>query len=468
MRVLITACLLVLATTADAAEVTLSPESRKALALAVYGDGYALVWDSRSAPLAVGSNRVAFEGVSRQMLPSSAMIQADHGVQLVDIDYDFALLTPDALLRRSLGKVVGVVRTHPTTGEETVENATLLSVAVGPVLTYRDRIESIDPARLVFYDMPADLRPRPTLLATVASGEAGGKDLTLGYQTRGLGWTADYVALWNEDAEQLDLTGRATLSNTTGADFPQTEVSLVAGSVNRESQPMPPPVPLTRAELAPTMAETKPMPVRQEFADLHLYKVPGKVSLVDQQTKQVTLLPTARLSVDREYVSEAGIATYRASGEPRPTHPQVRLRFPNASSDGADRPLPAGVVRVYAAVADGTPWLLGEDRIDHTPAGATVTLNPGEAFDITVLRRQTDFVTTGLPEGTSESAWAIEVKNARDKPAMVKLVEVVPGDWTILAESSPHEKETADRLAWQLSVPAKGAAQLTYRIRVKQ
>jgi hypothetical protein len=116
MRVLIAACLLVLATTADAAELTLSPESRKVLALAVYGDGYALVWDSRSAPLAAGSNRLAFEGVSRQMLPSSAMIQADHGVQLVDIDYDFALLTPEALLRRSLGKVVGVVRTHPTTG----------------------------------------------------------------------------------------------------------------------------------------------------------------------------------------------------------------------------------------------------------------------------------------------------------------------------------------------------------------
>jgi hypothetical protein len=225
---------------------------------------------------------------------------------------------------------------------------------------------------------------------------------------------------------------------------------------------------MPRAAVAPTMAEAKSMPARQEFADLHLYKVPGKVSLFDQQIKQVTLLPTARFSVDREYVSESGITTYRASDEPQPTHPEVRLRFRNAPTDGAAGPLPAGVVRIYATVADGTPWLLGEDRIDHTPAGATVSLNPGEAFDITVLRRQTHFVSTGLPEGTSESAWAIEVKNARDNPAMVKVVEVVPGDWTILAESAPHEKETADRLAWRLSVPAKGAAQLTYRIRVKQ
>jgi hypothetical protein len=77
------------------------------------------------------------------------------------------------------------------------------------------------------------------------------------------------------------------------------------------------------------------------------------------------------------------------------------------------------------------------------------------------------FIGTGLPEGTSESAWTIEVKNARDKPVSVGLVEVVPGDWIILAESAPHEKQTADRLAWRLSVPAKGTAELTCRIRVK-
>ena len=152
MRLMITACLLVLATTANAAELALSPESRTALSLSVYGDGYAMVWDTRSAPLVAGANRLAFEEVSRQMLPSSATIRADHGVQVVDIDYDFTLLTPEALLRRSLGKVVGIVRTHPTTGEETIDKATLLSVAGGPVLKYRDRIESIDPGRLVFFD----------------------------------------------------------------------------------------------------------------------------------------------------------------------------------------------------------------------------------------------------------------------------------------------------------------------------
>jgi hypothetical protein len=460
--------LMLTATTAVlAADVNLPAESRRPpLVLSIYSDGWALVWDRRSADLAAGANRLAFEGVSPQMQPSTAMIDAGPGVRLVDIDYDFALLTPDALLRRSLGKTVGVARTHPTTGEETVENATLLSADNGVVLKYRDRIETGAPGRLVFYDLPPDLRAQPSLLVGVEAERAGRTDVTLGYITRGLGWSADYVALWDDKAKTVELTGRATLSNTSGTAYPAAEVALVAGTVNRETPPMP--MPRVRAAGAPPtmMAEAKAMPDRQALADLHLYRLPGQVALPDQRTRQVTLLRTPALAVEQEYVSEAGVAPFREAGEPRPQHPQVRLRLINGNGDGG-QPLPAGIVRVFATAADGVPRLIGEDRVDHTPAGGKITLSPGLAFDITVLRRQTDFKTAGLAENTSESAWAIDVQNARDREVAVDLVETMPGDWTILAESAPHTRPAADRAVWRLSIPAKGKAQLTYRVRVQ-
>ncbi|HYN37881.1 MAG TPA: hypothetical protein VES39_01375, partial [Rhodospirillales bacterium] len=237
MRQTIAAAAIMLTATnpVHAADVSLPAESRRPpLVLSIYGDGLTLVWDRRSAELAAGANRLAFEGVSPQMQPSTAMIDAGAGVRLVDIDYDFALLTPEALLRRSLGKTIGVVRTHPTTGEETVENATLLSADNGVVLKYRDRIETGAPGRLVFYDLPADLRAQPSLLVGIEAERAGRTDVTLGYITRGLGWSADYVALWDDKANTVELTGRATLSNTSGTAYPPAEVSLVAGSVNRE------------------------------------------------------------------------------------------------------------------------------------------------------------------------------------------------------------------------------------------
>jgi hypothetical protein len=228
--------------------------------------------------------------------------------------------------------------------------------------------------------------------------------------------------------------------------------------------------PMARGRVAaapPMMAEAKAMPERQSLADLHLYRLPGQVTLADQRTRQVTLLRSPALAVDQEYVSEAGVVPFREAGEPQPRHPQVRLRLTNNNGDGG-QPLPAGIVRVFATAADGVPRLIGEDRIDHTPAGGRITLSPGLAFDITVLRRQTDFKTAGLAENTSESAWAIDVQNAKDREVAVDLVETMPGDWTILAETAPHTKPAADRAVWRLSVPAKGKAQLTYRVRVQQ
>lgn len=454
---------------AGAADVVLTRESREPpdpLALTIYGDGWGLVWDRRAAALDAGANRLAFEEVSRQMLPSSAMIDAEAGVRLVEVSYDFALLTPDALRRRAIGRTVGVGRINPASGERIVENGTLLAIEDGVLVRIGDRILPVDPADLVFYDVPADLRPRPTLLATVDSTAAGRKPVRLGYLTRGLGWSADYVALWNEEAGKLDLTGRAAIANTSGADFPDATVALVAGTVHRAPEPADR-MPMARAAPAPMMAEAKSMPARQEFADLHLYQVPGRISLADQQTRQITLLTLPGVAVRREYVSEADVTAYRQTGEPRPTHPQVRLGFDNKGPGGEAAPLPAGVVRVFASDGAGPPRLVGEDRIGQMPAGAKVELSPGEAFDLTVLRRQSDFKTAGLPQNVSESAWLITVQNARAKEATVRIVEDIPGDWTVLAESAAHDKEAAGRLVWRLSVPGRGSAQLTYRVRVQ-
>jgi hypothetical protein len=144
------ACLLMTATTAGADEISLSSESRTRLAIAVYNDGHALVWDSRAATLQSGANRLAFQTVSRQMLPSSAMIMTGPDVTLREIVYDIGLLTQEALLRRSVGGTAGLIRKHPTTGEEAVDTVTVLSLAEKPIVNHRDRIEAVDPGRLVF------------------------------------------------------------------------------------------------------------------------------------------------------------------------------------------------------------------------------------------------------------------------------------------------------------------------------
>src|SRR3546814_11964205 len=85
------------------------------------------------------------------------------------------------------------------------------------------------PVRVIFDKVPSNLRPRPTLSVTVDSDRAGAQAASLRYLTPGLGWNADYVALYDEKARKIDVKGWVTLANKSGTTYNHAETLLVAG-----------------------------------------------------------------------------------------------------------------------------------------------------------------------------------------------------------------------------------------------
>jgi len=107
--------------------------------------------------------------------------------------------------------------------------------------------------------------------------------------------------------------------------------------------------------------------------------------------------------------------------------------------------------------------------MDHTPKNETVRLKLGETFDVTADKKQTDFqkiAGSGRYNYTFESAYEIVLKNAKTEAVSVTVREPMPGDWTMLSESHPHQKTAAGTAEWQIKVPAEGQTTLTYRVRV--
>ena len=453
-------------TAVSADEVRLPVDAQTKLAATVYSSGFAFIEDWRRTGLTAGRNRIAFLGVSPRMEPSSAMLWLPAPARAVDLTYDFNVLTAEALLRRALGKEVGVVRTHPTSGEETVEPATVLAVGTGSaILRYRDRVETDFPGRLVFTETPTDLRAQPTLVATVETTAPAEAVIGLSYLTQGLDWEADYALEVDEAASHLALTGRARLTNTTGVELKHARLVLVAGDVRRvHRRDVDRAVPMAARMAAAPAPEMEPEPV----ADLHSYVVPETVTLADQEMRQIGLLSAAKVAVTRRYVSESQLnPRFGTSGEPRPTHPQVRYTIVNTAAAGLGQPLPAGVARLYTRDRAGGLRFIGEDRINHTGVGDTVLLTPSEAFDLSVLRRQTDLTRVGgTDSGIVEMSWEIDVRNAKAEPVTVDVIETMPPGWQVLSESAPHQRETARRAIWPVQVPAGGATRLSYRVRI--
>jgi len=169
-------------------------DDQQAVAVTIYNDDLALVKDQRHVTLpAAGRVELAFRDVSAKIKPQTALLCALGGQAptVIEQNFDFDLLTPAKLLEKYVDREVGLIYTHPTTGEETEETATVLAASDGVVLRIGDRIEAGKlPGRIVYRDIPSTLRDRPTLVMLLNSAEAGEQTLELSYLTGGLAWQA--------------------------------------------------------------------------------------------------------------------------------------------------------------------------------------------------------------------------------------------------------------------------------------
>ncbi len=447
-----------------------SSSDQKHLAVTIYNTNLALIKDLRSIELPKGESSLAFKEVSAQIRPETALLKSD-GLSVIEQNFEFDLLTPEALLEKYVGQEVSIVRQHPTTGEETRETATVLSVNNGVVLRTADHIEMGIPGRLVFPDVPGSLRDRPTLVLEVHSQLSQIQDVELSYLTGGLQWKADYVAELNKDDNKLDINGWVTLTNQSGTTYADAKLQLVAGDVHQAPPEGQYQVQRMHKSIVREVAMDAAMSEESMF-EYHLYSLDRVTTLKDNQTKQVALFQASAIPCQKEFVLHGSDRYYRNRHDEMEQKIKVGVfvEMENSKENKLGQPIPKGVVRVYKNDSQGSLQFVGEDRIDHTPENETMRLKLGDAFDVTANRKQTAFKKiSGFSEYhyVHDASFQIELKNAKDEAVTVKVIEPIPGDWDIQNESHKHSKPTSGTAVWYVEVPAMGKTTLDYSARVK-
>lgn len=119
---------------------TSAEESPSQLALTIYNDDLALVQDVRRMAVGAGRTKLEFKDVSAQIRPETVTL-AGAGLEVLEQNFDFDLLTPAKMMEKAVGREVQIVRTNPGNGQETTETATVLSTNNGVVVKIGDRIE---------------------------------------------------------------------------------------------------------------------------------------------------------------------------------------------------------------------------------------------------------------------------------------------------------------------------------------
>jgi len=458
--------------TAELDETRSTLQDQQEVAVTIYNENLALVKDQRKIKLKNGLNSLALRDVSAQIRPETALLRSltsAGSFSVSEQNFDFDLLTPQKLLEKYVGKSVSIVKTNPATGIETTEQAQVLSANNGVVLKIGDRIETGIPGRIVYDDVPANLRDRPTLVVQLQNKGAADQNVELSYLTGGLGWKADYVAELNSNDDKLDLSGWVTLTNTSGTTYQNARLQLVAGDVNRVQEQIRPMAKTMRME---AIADAAAPMAEQSLLEYHLYTLDRPTTIAESQTKQVALLSASSVPVNKELVLRGADYYYQSSygdlGQKMKVG--VFIEFDNKGASKLGMPLPKGIMRVYKKDNAGNAQFVGEDQIDHTPKNETVRLKLGESFDVTADKKQTDFKKLPSPEkGNSafESAYEVVLKNAKKEPVTVTVQEPIPADWKIIKENHPSKKANSNTAAWKIDVPAEGKTTLTYRVRVK-
>ncbi|MGQ2932401.1 MAG: DUF4139 domain-containing protein, partial [Sphingopyxis sp.] len=244
-----------------------------------------LVQDIRKLNIASGTSRIEFPDVSAQIQPETVSFAAD-GATIVEQNFDYDLLTPGKLMEKAVGETITLVRTNPATGAETRERAKVLSVNQGVVVQIGTRIEVLRddglPVRAIFDKVPENLRARPTLSITLDSQRAGVRDAAIRYLTGGMGWSADYVALFDEAKGSIDVQGWVTLSNSSGTTYRNADTLLVAGNPQGASG-------FGGGRGRNIRSAGTETADRERLGDFYLYPV-GRTTIADRQTKQINFL----------------------------------------------------------------------------------------------------------------------------------------------------------------------------------
>ena len=473
----------------QAPQAPLARSAQGDVAVTIYSGGTALVQDTRRLSLPAGVSRQEFPDVSNQIRPATVRLSAA-GVDIVEQNYDYDLLSPQALMEKAVGQTITLVRTNPATGAETRETARVLASNGGVVMQVGDHIEVLRddglPVRVVFSSLPPSLRARPTLSITLDAKAGGERPVTLSYLTGGLGWSADYVALFDEGHQALDMQGWVTLSNNGQVPFVDADTVLVAGTpAGSDGQPQPYGYRPVRSTYAPGTQAGTETPGRARLGDFYLYPLGHRTTIAASQTKQVSFLSAGGVPAQKRYEYRNG--WQGANDEPQSA--ATVLNFSTSRSGGLGDALPAGTVRVYVRDAAGRPQFVGEDHIDHTPMGTQLSLRTGEAFDVKVrpivdkreriqsdewqrterYRITVDGRTHTVERQDNVTYWRTSMRylltNAKPQAVTVDVVQSGLGgyyaDTRVTQESQKGEQRSADERVWHVAVPANGSATLT-------
>lgn len=473
--------------------------------------GYALITETRTLKIPAGESVIRFEGVSEGMYPESAIVTGlPKGVK--EKNRDARLLSPAGLVDAYLKREVSITRTDRVTGKARTYDAMITAGPTGGVILQTgEGYEALRctglPERMRYARVPKDLAAKPTLSVVTQSDRAVTVTATLTYMASGFDWQANYVmhaGKFNPAHEaDIDVFAWLTVANGGNQSFPNADLQVVAGRLNKrpnaELPSGPEPElrlncwPMQRTDQVPyrlpysvyddnegdyknenrrekisvmgfmrgkprmvqadAVALSAPAPAvvasQEELGDLKLYRIPERMDVNAKGQKQVAMIVQPKAKFRQVY---RGDMSYLYSNNAVSITPF--LIGMNEEKKGLGIPLPSGQVVIFE-----------QSRLGSLPVAA-LKLGDRAVGDKVELGLAVSNQVRGsmiLTEDTAKNNGAnLTLTNANPYPVDVEIK--LPEN---LKNMPDNVRKVDGRLTWFVTVPANSDAVLKVRTKTQ-
>ena len=399
--------------------------------------GLALVRDQRLVKnLKKGTTEVRFTDVPSGILPDTVRLRSldrPGKLNILEQNYQYDLASTWAILHKYVDETITVAfQDAPAVSGRLLsfDGGTLVlqPAGEGPRSVTRDEVLAIRFAKL-----PDGLLSKPTLMWKLRNTAEDRQQFEVAYLTEGLKWRADYVLKLEvaqgrasrkrkgagglqlpEIVDTASLVGYATVTNNSGVTYKDAQLKLMAGDVNLIRPPA-----MLMYDWAVGGAVTEPGGgaggfQEKSFFEYHLYTLGRPTTLRNAETKQIQLVSGSGIKLTRGYVYDPTVNSTAA---------RVVSEFKNSEENGLGKPLPKGVIRLYAPDPEGIDTYVAQTSIDHTPKNEKIRLPWGYAFDIACSYKQTAYRRSG---DDRYRKFRYDVRNHKDYDVTVTVIVRLP------------------------------------------
>lgn len=424
------------------------------MAVTVYNSNLGVISETRELDVIKGTGKLAIQDVPSQIDPASVrfnIVGDGNGFALLEQNYAYDLVSPDKINSKYIDHEIEMVDKKGNLYKGTLLSANRSSFILMDENKKIKTINGDNIAEINFPALPDGLITRPTLFWLYNSNVADKLKTNISYQTGGMNWTAEYVGLLSSDEKTLDLSGWASITNNSGKTFNDAKLKLVAGDIQRADQ-----VNIRGGRMMETsyMVDKAAGFEEKSFFEYHLYTLPRKATLANNEQKQISLFDPAQSGVTKSFMYQ-----------PEKNNEQVAvvIEMKNSQDNGLGMPLPEGRVRLFKADDDGSLILLGEDNIDHTPKDETLKMRVGYAFDI---KAKEDLMNQRrISNKVEERDIKVELTNHKETEVVVEYEKQLYGYWEITAANFDYNKKNANTITGKVKIAPDETITLEYTVR---